>query len=448
MEESFTDDVISRLSKLPGLRVNSLTMVSQYKKPPIDPKKIGVELGVDAVLVGRIEKRDNNAVMVVQLKSAADGSEIWSETYALSSPPFDLKETICNQVAAKLKVNSGAGTSAPARETNNKEAYLAYLRGDHYLRNRDIKGEGIKEAVNNFKEAIRLDPAYAEPHAGLADCYAVKNSPAYGVMSTDEAMQLAMAEAQQALQINPGLTQALTSLGTIYLKHERNWKEAENHFKRAIRAKPDYAKAHIGYADLLTITGRFDEAIREITLAKTFDPSSSLNRSAFCRQFYYTRDYDRAASCLNELLAMEPDSFSARHTLGFVLMRQGKFGEAVQTLQALPDTNKAWKLPALGYALGQDGRLPEAQEILNDVIEMQQQNLVPAFDVALVYLGMSNNDEAFKWLGKAYADKNASLIYLAVEPTFDSIRSDPRFNSLAARLNLPVAETSALARSK
>jgi tetratricopeptide (TPR) repeat protein len=387
--------------------------------------------------------------MMTQLKSTKDGTEIWSATYELTALKlFDLKENISQQVAAKLNVDGGKGASPPRRETNNNEAYLAFLRGNHYWSNRDRDPPNIDKAIDSFKQSIALDPAYAEPHAGLADCYVLKNSPGYGNKPTDEYMQLAKAEAQAALRINPELPEALTSLGTIYIKYDRNWAEAENEFKHAIRVKADYAKAHYWYAELLTITGRLDEAMKEITLAKQLDPTSSLTRSAFCRHFYYARDYLRARSCLNELLKDEPDSFSTQHTLGYVLMRQGKFDDAVQMFKKLPDTNQAWKLPSLAYALGQAGRLDEAQMVLEQVTEMQKQNRIPSMDMALVYLGMGNKDEVFNWLEKAYADKNATLVYLGVEPTFDSIRSDPRFISLAGRLNLPLTEDSAVARSR
>jgi serine/threonine-protein kinase len=447
MQDGFTDSLIARLSKLPHLRVNSFSIVSQYRNLSISPQQVGSELGVDAVLTGRIVKRGETPVMFAQLKKTVDGSEIWSVTYELTTvSPFDLKENLCEQVAAKLNGNGGGGASPPSPETNNKEAYLAFLRGKHYWSNRDK--HSIEQAVANFKQSIDLDPAYAEPHAGLADCYVLMNSPAYGGRPTDEVMPLAKDEAQKALKINPELPEALTSLGMIYLKYERNWYKAEEQFKNAIHVKGDYAMAHYWYADLLTVTGRLDEAMTEITLAKKFDPTSSLTRSAFCRQSYYERDYDRAASCFSDLLNDEPDSFSARHSLGYVLIRQGKLNEAVETLQALPDTKKSWKLPALGYALAQAGRSAEAQNILDQVKEMQKQNLVPSMDVGVAYRGMGNKDEIFNWLEKGFAEKNASLNYLSAEPAFDSIRSDPRFISLAGKLNLPVTQASAVARSK
>lgn len=453
MEESFTGTLISRLSKLPRLRVNSLTMVSRYKKSAaaVVPQQIGSELGVDVVLTGTIVKQGDVRELIAQLKSSVDGHEIWSETYDLNAiQPFDLKEDICEQVAAKLTSQRRVLASSP--ETKNREAYFAFLRGKYYLSNRDRQSDdkipNIDKAIESFKQSIALDPAYAEPHAGLADCYVIKNSPAYGHMQTDEAMQLAKGEAQKALQIDEEMPEALTSLGTIYLKYDRDWNKAEEQFKHAIHAKSDHATAHYWYAELLTITGRFSEAMKEITLAKKFDPTSSLNRSAFCRQFYYVRDYERAASCLNDLLQEEHDSFTARHTLGYVLIRQGKLDEAVKTLQTLRDTNKAWKLPTLGYALGQAGRYVEAQQILEEVKEMQKQDQIPNMDMALVYLGMGNKDEFFNWLEKAYMNKDAALIYLNIEPSFDSIRSNPRFAYLVGRLNLPLTDGSRLARSR
>jgi serine/threonine-protein kinase len=443
MQDGFTESLISRLAKLPGVRVNSFSTVKFYRGRASGVEQIGRDLAVDAVLVGKIVKQGDSVVLQTQLMNL-DKSETWNETHDLNPVAVsDLKNNLVTEIVSKLNLNIG---SIPGRDTNNNEAFLEFLRGKHYWNNRSK--ENIVKAIERYKAAINLDPAYAAPHAGLADCYVLMNSPAYGGRPTNEVIPMAKAEAQKALEIDSYLPEALTSLGVINLKYDWDWHEAEKQFRRAVEIRPDYAPAHYWLATLLTITGRQAEAMSESTLAKNFDPTSSSMRSNFCRQHYYGRDYEAAATCLNELLKENPDDFSARHFLGFVNIRRGHLAEAIEIFKNLPDSNKEGKLPPLGYALAQNGQLTEAQKILEEVSEMQKKNLVPPIEMAVIYLGMGNTEEVFYWLEKAYSDRSALMIYLTAEPAFDSIRSDPRFINLAARLKLPVPETLAIAQSK
>ena len=443
MQDGFTESLISRLSKLPGVRVNSFSTVKFYRGSTSSVEQIGRDLAVNAVLVGKIVKQGDSIVLQTKLMNL-DNKETWNETYYLNPAAVsDLKNSLVTDIVSKLNLNIG---TIPGRDTNNNEAFLEFLRGKHYWNNRNK--ENILKAIERYKAAIDLDPAYAAPHAGLADCYVLMNSPAYGGKPTNEVIPLAKAEVQKALEIDNYLPEALTSLGVINLKYDWDWQEAEKQFRRAIEIRSDYAPAHYWLATLLTITGRHAEAMTESTLAKNFDPTSSSMRSNFCRQYYYARQYEGAASCLNEILQADPNDFSARHFLGFVNIRAGNLVEAIEIFKNLPDSNREGKLPPLGYALAQNGQLTEAQKILEEVSEMQKKNLIPPIEMAVIYLGMGNKDAVFYWLERAYSDRSALMIYLTAEPAFDSIRSDPRFINLVARLKLPMAEFSALDQAR
>lgn len=320
------------------------------------------------------------------------------------------------------------------RETNSDEASREYQRGRHFLRNRSK--ENIQKATEKFKAAIEFDPAYARAWAGLADCYVSLNTTAYGDMPTAEAMRRADAAAKQALEIDSMLPEAHTSLGVINLKYNWDWAEAERQFKQAINLNPKYAPAHYWYSNLLVITGRQAEAITEGEIAKNLDTFSTVARMNYCRVLYYGRQYDKASGCLIDILNEDPRNVNAQYVLGFVYHQQGLQDEAVEVFQKLPETYQALKQVALGYSYGRAGRREEALMALGQVDELSRHTYVPPQDLAVIYLGLGDKDQTFTWLEKAYAERFSSLIYLTADPAFDSIRSDPRFEDLARRLNL------------
>ena len=428
LEEEFPENLIARVSKLPRIKVNAFTTVLPYKHSELNYKQLAEKLGVDAVLVGRIEQQGESTMLQTDLISTADGKQIWGDRYDIRTLALsDLQQNLTTQISSGLMIGLGfeeTKSLAPGDTTKN-EALLEYLRGRYFWNHRTR--ENNAKAIERFKAAIELDPTYALAHAGLADCYALLNSPAYGNLSTEEAMGLAKTEINQALTINPNLPEAITSLGIINLKYDWNWREAENHFRQSIRLRPDSAVTHYWLAILLTITGRQADALAESQLAKRLDPTSPSVSSNLCRQYYYMRDYSAAETCHNTLLESEPNNSNIKYTLGFVALKRGAYEKAIEIFRNLPDDNREMKLSALGYGLAQAGRQQEAQTVLQEVESLQKKKLLPSMEMVVVYIGMGKKDEAFAWLEKAYAERSSSLIYLAAEPGFDSLRSDPRF---------------------
>lgn len=439
LEDGLAESLIIKLTRLSQLKVMAFSSVMAYRGRALDSQSIGRALGADTVLVEKIVRENQATLLRVDLIETANGSEIWGEQYDINTNAIsDLRENISQKVAAALKLPLGVNEkkALSSRDTQSEEAFLEYLRGIHYWNNRNK--ENIQRAVDRFKAAIDLDPAFARAHAGLADCYALMNTPSYGDMSTEEAMGMAKTEAKMALLIDDTLADAHTSLGLVNLKYDWKWQEAENEFKEAIRLDPDYAPAHYWYSNLLTITLRYEEALRESSLARQLDTSSPSMRANFCRQFYYGRQYEKAASCAKDMLKDEPESVSAKYLLGYVYVRQGMADKAVEVFKGLPENNKALKLVAVGYAYCQAGRKPECLKAFSDVQEMmsREPNLPPN-EMAVMYLGLGDGNNALDWLEKAYQQRAASLIYLSVEPGYDSLHSDPRFVDLTRRLNLP-----------
>ena len=441
LSDGLTESIIRKLSGLSKLKVKPLTVVSGYKGKPVDARKVGSDLGADSVLVGRITGTKGALRLQTRLIKVSDGSQLLTNEYEIGrGNALEIGQEISQNVTAKLEMWSTADQEKirTNRSTDNPEAFNQYMLAKHYWANRDK--ENIKKAIEALDAAIKLDPLYAEAWAGLADCYSVLNTTAYGEMPTREAMDRARAAANRALELDPTLAEAHVALGTINLKYDWQWDAAERELRAAIALKPDLPTAHYWYSLLLSVTGRQSEALSESQLARQFDPFSPVARAGFCRTLYYRREFDKAAQCLNEALKEDPNNRYAKHVLGFVQVQMGNPGAAIQTLSGLPETNittKAYKLVALGYAYGKAQRRDEALRMLEQLDELAKDHYVPPMEFAVIYLGLGDATNAFIWLEKAYEERFLSLITIRVEPAFDHLRSDPRFTDLARRINVP-----------
>lgn len=440
LSDGLADSLIAKLSRLPALRVKPLTEVSGHRGGGSDAQKIGRELDVDVVLSGRLARERDSIALYIELVRVSDGKQLWSGRYGdLNTIPIsNIQENVSEQVTSSLGLTLGGAEKSllAEHETENEEAFRQYLRGRHLWKNRSK--ENIEKAIVKFKSAIEIDPAYARAHAGLADCYVLMNTTAYGNMATEEAMNRARASAKQALEIDNSLPEAHTSLGVVNLKYDWDWQGAEKRFLQAIRLDPNYAPAHFWYSNLLTITGRQSEAITQSSIAKKLDPLSPSTRTNFCREFYFGRQYDRALTCLDEIIKEDPENISAQRVLGFVYLQKGMNDEAIAIFEKIPEKNRALKAVALGYAYAKAGRRTPALQILTEVEQMSQHTYISPHEKAVIYLGLGERDQAFYWLNKACDERFAVLIYLTVDPAFDDLRSDPRFEKLARRLNLPL----------
>ncbi|HEX5705989.1 MAG TPA: protein kinase [Pyrinomonadaceae bacterium] len=434
--DGLTESLISKLSKLSKLRVKPGTAVSGYKGREVDPRQIGRELQVDAVLVGRIVRQGESLVLETEMVDAGDGTRLWGERYRLDQHIFEAQERVCERVASSLLLWLGGEEkkALAAHRTDNTVALRHYMEGRFLLGKRDK--ETVKQAIAHFDEAIRLDRAYAQAYAGLAECYVLLPSVAYGDTPPSEAMPKARAAAKHALEIDDTLAEAHNSLGIVKLWYEWDWQGAQREFELALDLKPDYAPARYAYSNLLAVTGRWDEFIRESAAAKELDPFSTRGDTNFCRAFYYTRQFDKAADCLNRILDEHPNDSSSRYVLGYVYLQQGMDDAATEVFQKMYAANKRLALAPLGFVYGKTGRRAEALKILAEAEQLYEHDHLPAQELAIIHMGLGRKDEAFAWLEKAYAERYGPHIYVPVDPLFDSLRSDARFAELAQRLNL------------
>lgn len=436
-----TEDLINKLSHLSRLRVKALTIVSGYKGQKVNPQEVGRSLGVDAVLAGTVVRQGETLMLQTSLIDTSDGSQLWGEKYSMQPERvLDLQAEVSEMVTANLAPWLGESEKRllTVRPTQNHEALSEYYKGRNLWEQRNK--ENIREIMAHFQKAIDLDGSYARPYAGLADCYVLLNTVAYGNMPTDEAMKKARALALRALEIDDSLPEAHTSLGVVKLKFEWNWPEAEREFKRAIGLNPDYAWAHYWRSQLLAIVGHADEAIAESRVARDlapFSPPASIN---VCRTWYYARQYDKATTCLNEILEKEPGSTSAQYVLSYVYMQKGMYPDAIKILEKLYERDKALAAAPLGFAYGRSGRKDDARKTLRDLqeisaLELARGGQLSLHEEALIYLGLDEKDEVFARLEKSYEERFVSIIFLTADPIYDALRSDARFADLTRRLN-------------
>jgi eukaryotic-like serine/threonine-protein kinase len=433
----FPNSLANQLARLSHVKVKSPTIVSSYKGQEADLKRIGEELDVDTLLVGKAMAQGNGRVLEIRLVDTSDASQLWVARYDLNkTDALVLQELIAAEVAGNLRLRlSGEDQKLlRSRPTTKTEAFHEYLRGRYIWSQRNK--DNIDDAIASFRRAIALDPAYAQAYTGLADSYVLLNTVAYGHLQTQEAMNNAKWGAKQALTIDYTLPEAHTSLGIIKLKHDWDWQGAEAAFKQAIQLNQEYAIAHYWYSNLLIITGRWGEGVAESEIARELDPFSATMSMNRCRAWFQTRQYDLAARCFTDMLEKQPGDKNAQYILGLVYQEKGMYDDAVEIFKKLYETDKSFAAAPLGYIYGRKGKRTEAFKILAEMEEVSKQKYLPPLEFAIVYVGLDDRDKAFEWLEKAYDERFSSLIYLTVEPLFTSLHSDPRFADLARRVGL------------
>ena len=439
LAEGLTRDTIKELSGLNKLRVMAYTMVSGYQGQ-IDPQKIGQELKVDEVVIARIKGARDSLSLEAVMIDIEDGSQRWAKKYALdltTSAPVSTE--LSKDLRASLGVWSQAETQIQTHHSANPEARNEYMRGLHSWRKRD-NNYTLKAAIDHFNTAIELDPTYAEAYAGLADCYALGNVVSYPDLGIDtkEAMLRAARAAKDALKIDDTLAEAHTSLGFVYMKSDRNWHAAEKEFKRAIELEPDYALAYLGYSNLRSLTGPQSDAIALALKAREFDPFSPVMALNFCRSYYYARRDAEASKCFDKLVEDIPGYTNGWYGRAFIQLQQGSPQGAIRVLEDLYAKDQRSAASALGYAYGRAGNYDAARRVLAEMENLSKKSYIPPYEFALIYLGLKDNENTVFWLRKAAEEKFATTLYIAVDPIYDPIRSDPRFSELVGSFNIPL----------
>jgi TolB-like protein/Tfp pilus assembly protein PilF len=438
LSDGISESLINKLSQVSDLTVISRHSAFQYKGKSPNIQKVGQELGVKSVLAGRIVERRNGLTISVELVDARKDKVIWGEQYPQKklSDIISVQEDISREISEKLKLKlSGEQRERLAkRYTGNTEAYESYLKGRFYWNKRTE--EGIKRGLDFFKEAIEIDPSYALAYAGLADSYNLLSR--YSYSSPEEAMPKAIAAAQKALEIDDTLGEAYTSMAFAKRYYEYDWDASTIEYEKAIKYTPGYATAHHWYAIHLAGLGRHDESFKEIKIAQKLDPLSIIINTNVAWMYYFARQYDRAIEQFQKSLEMDPNFAVTRLRLGRALLQKGLYEEAIEQFQKAITLARGSTdmIAALGHAYAVSGNKAEAENILDQLLELSKEKYVSSYEIAVLYLGLDMKEKALDRLEKAYIERCQYMVYLRTDPRLDNIRSDPMFLELLKKMNL------------
>ncbi len=437
LSDGITESLIDNLSELPGLKVMSRSSVFRYKGKEVDPRTAGGELGVRAVLTGRIAVRGENLSVSTELVDARDNSHLWGEHYNRKlADALALQEEIAKQISERLRLRLSPEQKArlAKRHTENPEAYQLYLKGRYHAFK--FTTEELAKGLDYFRQAIAIDPNYALAYDGIAYYY---NLAVDWLIPPAEAMPKAKEAARKALELDDTLAEAHTSLACVYFWYDWDWPAAEREFRRALDLNPNYAGAHTYYGWYLTWMGRTDEGLAENRRAESLDPLSTEASMLLGWGLYYSRRYDEAVTQLRKTLDLDPNSWPTYEMLGHAYAQQSRFPEAIAALQKAREIEDQISVPlaGLGQAYAVSGRRAEARQSLDELLARSRRRQVPAYTIAAIYAGLGDKDQAFAWLEKAYADRSWYMTSLKVDPKFDSLRFDPRFKDLVRRVGLP-----------
>jgi TolB-like protein len=432
VSDGITDTLIDRLSQLPGLRVISRSSVFRYKGRDADPRVVGRELDVQAVLTGRLVQQGQDVSISAELVNAHDGTRIWGGQYNrkladLQAVQEDIGREITDRL--RLKLTGEQKQSLGRRRTQSSEAYQEYLKGRYYWNKRSAAD--LNTAIEHFNAAIAQDPTFAPAHAGLADCYVVLSM--YAVIPPRECVPKARAAALKALEIDETLGEAHATLGKVKEIYDFDWAGADRDFKRATQLSPAYATARQWSAENLAVRGRFDEAIAEMRRALEVDPLSLIINTNLGYIYFQARRYDQAIEQFRQTLVMDSSFPFAHVMLGRSYVEKRAYQQAFDEFragQAFPS------LAFIGHAYAVSGSREKAHGLLKELRARSERGYVRALVFAAIYAGLGDKDLAFHWLDKGVEERGEFAVWLGTDPLWDSLRSDPRFGDQLRRLNL------------
>ncbi|HVL18644.1 MAG TPA: protein kinase [Gemmatimonadales bacterium] len=435
--DGLTDELITSLSKIEGLRVAGRTSSFQFKGRNPDVRDVGRRLGVGAVLEGSVRRAGDRLRVNAQLVSAHDGYQLWSESYDRNPEDvFAVQEEIARAIVAALRVRLGAATDSAlgARPTKDLDAYDLYLKGRFAWNQRT--GASLHQAASWFGQAVARDSGFTRAWAGLADSYLLL--PAYTGERQEDAWARARDAARRALAADPALADAHTSMAYGTMLYEWDWAGAEASFRRAIAANPNYPTAHHWYADFLTGRGRLDEALEQMQEARRLEPLSLIINAELAWVYYVMQRPAEAEAQIRQTLQLDPNFSHAYFIQGMILIQQRRPREAVASLE------KAVQLggvanhvsSALGAAYAAAGDSTAARRILGDFERRASREYVSSFSIAVIHTALGERRQAIDWLLRGIRTRDNLLTENFFDPLLDPLRSDPRYPEVLAGMGL------------
>jgi TolB-like protein/Flp pilus assembly protein TadD len=443
LSDGITEGVIDRLSGLPNLKVISRTSAFRYKQRDIDPKKVAIELGVEALVTGRVVEHGEDVSVSAELVDAREDKQLWGEQYkAKVADITSVQQEIATAVSGSLRVGltNEEKTHLSKASATNPEAYQLYLKGRYHAN--QATAAGLKKAIEYFEQAIDKDPGYALAYAGLADSYVgLGGGAAYA--PPREVLPKAKAAATKALELDDTLAEAHAALGYAEFFSDWNWASAEREFRRAIDLNPNSASSHAHYSECLGTRERFDESIAEGERARELDPLSPLILTQLGYTYMSTRRYEEAIAQFQSALELDPNAAIIRAQLAWTYAAKRMYPQAIAEYEKITEPDKAVTeetqtvASGLGWVYAVSGRRADALRLAKEFKDLSSHAYVDPYNIAVIYAGLGEQDEVFRWLEKGYEQRSSGIPYLTTDPFWYVMHSDPRYADLLRRIGLP-----------
>ena len=437
LSDGMTETLINSLSQVPNLSVKARSLVFRYKGKEIEPKKIGGELNVQAIVTGRIVDRGGQLTLNLELIDAQTENTLWGNKYERkASDLVSLQSEIARDVSSRLKARlSGAEIAKVEKNsTTDSEAFQLYLKGKFQWNKRTE--EALKQAATFYSQAIERDPNYALAYSGLAETYVLYSS--YDVASADDSMPQAKAAAMRALEIDESLAEAHTALGFYFANYEWDRDRSEQEYRRAIGLKPNYSTAHHWFGADIGNLKRFDESLAEMKLAEELDPLSSIIGSNIGDMLVLARRYDEALAQYKRVIARNPTFPYVYVAMSRAYGAKGMYDEAIAAARRYQELgNSPLGDGTQGLWLAKAGKRDEAVKLLGDLKQAAAKEYIQNYDFALIYVGLGDREEALNYLERHMTARAETANVYAVAPELDDLRFEPRFKAMLKKMNLP-----------
>jgi TolB-like protein/Tfp pilus assembly protein PilF len=437
LSDGMTEELINALAKVQGLRVPGRTSCFAFKgKTEADIfRKVGEQLGVNAVLEGSVRKAGEKLRVTAQLINVSDGYHLWSKDYDGDiNDIFNFQSNVAEQVVQALRVQLGAeaARALSKKPTENPEAHKFYLLGRYEFTK--YTQAGWNNAIRYYEQALKLDPEFALAYCGLADNYAYMGS---AVMPGKEANEKVKEFAQKALKLDQELAEAHMSLG-VALVAAYDWRNGLKEFESALELNPNLAFAYELQAWTVNGLGRFEEAIAKDKKAIELDPLNPFLQMSLSFFLYWAGQYDDAIAQANKTLEMDPNSAISHVLLGLSFFKTGDRAGAIAKFQKAKAPNPgAWYQGYLGYAHAVSGDQAKAEQALRELEDLAKGQYVSPTAFATIYLGLGEKEKCLDWLEKAYEQQDSACWYLKIDQIYDSVRKEPRFQALVKKIFAP-----------
>ncbi len=441
LSDGMTESLINSLSGLPELSVKARSSVFRYKGKEVEPRKVAADLSVQAVLNGRVMQRGDDLVLYLSLVDGESENQLWGEQYNRKLTDLvSLQSEIARDVSEQLRphLSDPQQQQLTKRGTDNPKAYQAYLKGRYYW-NKGA-GPGYEKSQEFFQQAIEIDPSYALAYAGLSDYYGV--AAAFGVTCGKETWLRSEAAAKKALALNSELGEAYNGLAGVKMSYYRDWPAAERDFRRGIALVPNYAVIHQHYSRCLVLVDRYEDSLAEMRRAIELEPLDLRFNVNFGRIFFFMRQHDRAIEQFRKTLEIDPNYAAAHEGLGDAYEQKRMLPEAIaewsKALRLSGEGEQATTLERTYAASGFEAAMRASAERKLQGLEKRARDggYVAAVHYVTAYMRMGDKEQAFAWLAKAVEERNRFALEFRVNPIFDPLRSDPRFDAVIARVRV------------